>query len=910
MSSLYGASTEDVKKRLRPFGIFFEKSLKDLIKGIRSNNETPEQLQDFLNNELAECREEVKSPDFNMKTNAVLKLTYLEMYGFDMSWANFHILEVMSSNNFQQKRVGYLAASQSFYKDSDILMLATNLLKKDLKYDLSNETVKMGVALSGLSTIVTPELARDICDDLFLMLNSTKPYVRKKAVTALFKVFLQYPESLRDGLDRFVARLEDDDTSVISAAVSVICELAKHNPYPFVQFSPLLYEMLIQLDNNWIIIRLLKLFTNLSKVEPKLRYKLLPKVLELMNKTTAISVIYESINCIVKGQMLEKDDYDTAQQCLKQLESLVQAFDPNLRYISCVLFYHIGKINFEFITQYDKVVIGLLKDVDISIRTKALELCSGITSTENIKTVVRTLIKQFVDVDTVQVNDQGVQIDIPQDYKVKVAKTILDVCCLNNYQNIGGEFDWFLKILTDLCIVSQDLNNPEVSTLLGDNFRNIMVKVPSMRDAALEKLIELTSNDDIITKLPDLLKEGIWCFGEYSDLIDNCDTLITMLLNKAEKLPENVIQAMIPALVKLFSTYANEEDKSKSDILGVLSNVIAFMEQKYRSTNFDIQERSVEFYEMLKLCQDSLDDEADGLPLLITDVLPSLFNEYELGPVSHGQQQQLLKSLTLDLDTPFLSPEELHQLMENEGFYDDEDAYYKDDDSAKSIASSTQSHREETEDISPEKDFSMTEEELAALEDHRRQERFDNPFYLNDDSDQYGDKKLINLSDNEDDNELKAPKEPVIKISTKKKKSKNYPSVQVLSDIVVAPSSPDTNQDTKKTNTLRPSDGITLSTSNKLRAFDFSQKHDIGDEGEYTVDQQEIEKLRVKLAEQHIGSNSADADDNEEIIVIKKKKKKSKDKSSKEKTKKKKRHPTGNAISPPVDTDSPTPEHS
>ena len=45
---------------------------------------------------------------------AILKLAYLEMYGFDMSWCNFQILEVMSSSKFQQKRIGYLAAIQSF----------------------------------------------------------------------------------------------------------------------------------------------------------------------------------------------------------------------------------------------------------------------------------------------------------------------------------------------------------------------------------------------------------------------------------------------------------------------------------------------------------------------------------------------------------------------------------------------------------------------------------------------------------------------------------------------------------------------------------------------------------------------------------------------------------------------------
>jgi len=52
------------------------------------------------------------------------------MFGNPMTWASFHVLEVMSSPKFVQKRVGYLAAVQSFRLDTDVLMLATNLLKK------------------------------------------------------------------------------------------------------------------------------------------------------------------------------------------------------------------------------------------------------------------------------------------------------------------------------------------------------------------------------------------------------------------------------------------------------------------------------------------------------------------------------------------------------------------------------------------------------------------------------------------------------------------------------------------------------------------------------------------------------------------------------------------------------------
>lgn len=52
------------------------------------------------------------------------------MVGYDMSWASFHVLEVMSSPKYHQKRVGYLGAVQTFRPDTEVLMLATNLLKK------------------------------------------------------------------------------------------------------------------------------------------------------------------------------------------------------------------------------------------------------------------------------------------------------------------------------------------------------------------------------------------------------------------------------------------------------------------------------------------------------------------------------------------------------------------------------------------------------------------------------------------------------------------------------------------------------------------------------------------------------------------------------------------------------------
>ena len=105
----------------------FEKSLYDLIRGLRNHKGNE---REYIQQNLRQCRAEIRGSDMDLKATALLKLMYLEMFGYDMSWASFHVLEVMSSQKYPQKRAGYLAAVQSFRPDTEVLMLATNLLKK------------------------------------------------------------------------------------------------------------------------------------------------------------------------------------------------------------------------------------------------------------------------------------------------------------------------------------------------------------------------------------------------------------------------------------------------------------------------------------------------------------------------------------------------------------------------------------------------------------------------------------------------------------------------------------------------------------------------------------------------------------------------------------------------------------
>ncbi|KAI2587779.1 adaptor related protein complex 3 subunit delta 1 [Homo sapiens] len=54
------------------------------------------------------------------------------MLGYDISWAAFNIIEVMSASKFTFKRIGYLAASQSFHEGTDVIMLTTNQIRKNI----------------------------------------------------------------------------------------------------------------------------------------------------------------------------------------------------------------------------------------------------------------------------------------------------------------------------------------------------------------------------------------------------------------------------------------------------------------------------------------------------------------------------------------------------------------------------------------------------------------------------------------------------------------------------------------------------------------------------------------------------------------------------------------------------------
>ena len=690
----------------------FEKSLYDLIRGLRSHkgNES-----EYIQGVLKECRTEVRSQDMDVKATALLKLIYLEMFGHEMLWASFHVLEVMSSNKHLQKRVGYLGAAQTFRSDTEVLMLATNLLKKDLT---SASIPTLSLPLVTLPHVITSSLALSLLTDILPRLSHSQPAVRKKTIVTLYRLALVYPETLRVAWPKIKERLmdTDEDSSVTAAVVNVVCELGWRRPQDFLPLAPRLFELLIEAGNNWMLIKIIKLFATLTPLEPRLVKKLLRPLTNLIQTTEAMSLLYECINGIVQGGIFSTTESagegdELAGLCLSKLRGMIIVEnDPNLKYVALLAFNKIVISHPTLVSAQQDVIMGCLDDPDISIRLQALQLVSGMVGTDTIAAVVNRLMKQLQDspINPKELEEQRIESapiepmadsdgedpaekliederslempPIPNDYRREVIARILDMCGQDMYSKIP-EFEWYLDILVQLIRLlpprissDQDSINsavlsgttPSLAERVGSQIRDIAVRIKALRLAACraaESLI-LISNRCILypsvgSGADPVLESVAWIVGEFSEyLVSPHETLCSLIHESCTELPPQILCAYLQAIPKVFLQIgAKASDKwclsRRTTICLLLNRVVDFAEKLSFHPNLDVQERAVEYLELFRLLSEALSsrESEHTPPLLLTSAIPELFTGLDLNPVAPGAQKKVSPPEELDLAT-------------------------------------------------------------------------------------------------------------------------------------------------------------------------------------------------------------------------------------------------------------------
>nr|QHN70698.1 garnet [Limenitis arthemis astyanax] len=728
-----------LKKVKGNFERMFDKNLTDLVRGIRNNKDNEGKY-------IAQCMEEIKlelrQDNIGVKANAVAKLTYLQMLGYDISWAIFNIIEVMSSNKFTYKRIGYLAASQSFHADSELLMLTTNMIRKDLN---AQNQYEAGLALSGLSCFISHDLARDLANDIMTLMSSTKPYLRMKAVLMMYKVFLRYPEALRPAFPKLKEKLEDPDPGVQSAAVNVVCELARKNPKNYLSLAPVFFKLMTTSTNNWMLIKIIKLFGALTPLEPRLGKKLIEPLTNLIHSTTAMSLLYECINTVIAVLISISSGMPghaaSVQLCVQKLRILIEDSDQNLKYLGLLAMSRILKSHPKSVQAHKDLVLACLDDKDESIRLRALGLLYGMVSKRNLMEIVKKLMVHME-------RAEGTL------YRDELLTRMIEICAQNNYQHVV-DFEWYITVLAELTEMETSSKH---GCMIAAQLTEVGARVAQTRDFLARECAALcarAASGPIRAATREALYAAAYVVGEYCNNENEMRESISALTLCACSGAGTTMRARavcVHAALKLASKMLLifERRNDRKSVISVLHETIAGMQPLLCSEDMEVQERAHNARELLFVILRAIDPTDPALPDTeqlseVTTLVDHVSNgiaggdgeingeESSLG-ISGGLIEEFAMLFDGELKpvapkaqkkVPMPSDLELNQWLSRDRWSSDSSSSEGEEEGAAIFAPAQPESKPVTQ---------FTPEELEMLREARRQEQANNPHYLKDDS--------------------------------------------------------------------------------------------------------------------------------------------------------------------------------
>ncbi|EPZ33880.1 ARM repeat-containing protein [Rozella allomycis CSF55] len=397
----------------------FQKDLNELIRGLRLNKDK-EYERAYIEKSFEEIRNELKSTDTSTKATAVLKIAYLRMIEFyNLDWALFDIIQVMSHCNLQIKKQGYIASERSFYGNQNILILAVNLLRKDLAGNANEVSLALNAVCSWADRNIITEIVSQVCS----LLNHTKFTIRKKAIAALYYLIKEDEQLIEQILPTLKEKVKEKNG--IINLINTICELVDVKPSHFMTMVPVLFSFLI--DNqtpSWALIKIMKILTKLSKLETRLIKKLEEPLTNLICNHASVSLVVECIATVFKIGIA---DPKIIKVSIRKLEQFISDHDTNLIYV--------GLLNFKLLFVHDKGLVSsemkvfhrlieLTNHEDETIKLMAIDLIYYVSNPSNSKTIIEHFMQKLDGQSPSTTNQIGRQIlsllDFIHDDKFKI----------------------------------------------------------------------------------------------------------------------------------------------------------------------------------------------------------------------------------------------------------------------------------------------------------------------------------------------------------------------------------------------------------------------------------------------------------------------------------------------------------
>ncbi|XP_016837777.1 AP-1 complex subunit gamma-1 isoform X4 [Nasonia vitripennis] len=482
--------------------------LRDLIRQIRAARTAAEE-RTVVNKECAYIRSTFREEDSVWRCRNIAKLLYIHMLGYPAHFGQLECLKLIASPRFTDKRIGYLGAMLLLDERQDVHLLITNCLKNDLN---SSTQFVIGLALCTLGAIASPEMARDLASEVERLMKSPNAYIRKKAALCAFRIIRRVPELMEMFLPATRSLLTEKNHGVLITGVTLITEMCENSVDTLNHFKKIVPN-LVRILKNLILAGYSPEHDVSGVSDPFLQVKILRllRILgrndvdasEAMNdilaqvatntetsKNVGNTILYETVLSI----MDIKSESGLRVLAVNILGRFLLNNDKNIRYVALNTLLKTVFVDTSAVQRHRATILECLKDPDVSIRRRAMELSFALIDTNNIRNMMKELLIFLERADP--------------EFKAQCSSNIV-----MSAERFAPGKRWHLETLFKVLVAAGNYVRDDVvacTIQLISETESQQVYAVSALWRALEK--------DTYDKQP-LTQVATWCIGEYGDLL-------------------------------------------------------------------------------------------------------------------------------------------------------------------------------------------------------------------------------------------------------------------------------------------------------------------------------------------------------------------------------------------------------
>ncbi|KAG2555318.1 hypothetical protein PVAP13_9KG560600 [Panicum virgatum] len=527
------------------------------------------------------------------KKKYVWKMLYIYMLGYDVDFGHTETVSLISAPKYPEKQVGYIVTSCLLNENNDFLRMVINTVRNDIIG--RNETFQC-LALTMVGNTGGKEFSESLAPDVqkLLISSSCRPVVRKKAALCLLRLYRKNPDVVNiDGwADRMAQLLDERDLGVLTSVMSLFVSLVSNNAEAYWNCLPKCVRILERLARNqdipqeytyygipspWLqTMRALQYFPTIE--DPNARralFEVLQRILmgtdvvKNVNKNNAShAVLFEAL-ALVMHLDAEKE---MMSQCVALLGKFIAVREPNIRYLGLENMTRMLLVTDvqDIIKRHQAQIITSLKDPDISIRRRALDLLYGMCDVTNAKEIVEELLQYL----------NTAEFAMREELSLKAA--ILA-------EKFAPDLSWYVDVILQLIDKAGDFVSDDIWYRVVQFVTNNEDLQPYAAAKAREYLDKPAIHETMV-------KVSAYLLGEYGHLLarrPGCSPKeLFAIIN--DKLP--TVSTSTVAI--LLSTYAKILMHTQPPDVGLQQQILTIFKKYESYIDVEIQQRAVEYFEL------------------------------------------------------------------------------------------------------------------------------------------------------------------------------------------------------------------------------------------------------------------------------------------------------------------------